>query len=63
MENITIVIAITIILPIVYGLFYNLKEKEEKKIIYGAEFTVKSSKVITLFFCSQIFSLSALLPF
>ena len=50
MENITIVIAITIILPIVYGLFYNLKEKEEKKIIYGAEFTVKSSKVITLFF-------------
>ena len=50
MENITIVIAITIILPIVYGLFYNLKEKEEKKIIYGAEFTVKSSKVITLYF-------------
>lgn len=50
MEDIITGIAILIILPIAYGLFYNLKEKEEKKIIYGAEFTVKSSKAITKFF-------------
>ena len=50
MENIITGIAISIILPIVYGFFYHLKEKEEKKITYGTEFTVKMSKGITIFF-------------
>ena len=50
MENIITGIAISIILPIVYGFFYHLKEKEEKKINYGSEFTVKMSKGITIFF-------------
>lgn len=38
------------ILPMVYGIFYYLKEKEEKKISYGSEFTVKMNKGILLFF-------------
>ena len=50
MEYIIIGIATSIILPIVYGFFYHLKEKEEKKITYGSEFTVKMSKGITIFF-------------
>lgn len=50
MGNIIAGIAISIILPIVFGFFYRLKEKEEKKIVYGSEFTVKMSKGIVLFF-------------
>lgn len=50
MENIIIGIATIIILPLVFGFFYYLKEKEEKKIIYGSEFIVKMSKGIVLFF-------------
>ena len=50
MEHIITGIAISIILPIVYGWFYTIKEKEEKKISYGAEFTVKTSKGLILFF-------------
>jgi hypothetical protein len=49
-EHIITGIAISIILPIVYGLFYTIKEKEEKKISYGSEFTVKTSKGLILFF-------------
>lgn len=50
MESLITGIAVTIILPIVYGLFFYLKEKEEKKITYGSEFTVKMSKCFMVFF-------------
>ena len=50
MEHIITGIAISIILPIVYGWICTIKEKEEKKISYGAEFTVKTSNGFILFF-------------
>ena len=50
MENVLTGIAISIVLPIVYSLFFAFKEKEEKKVSYGSEFIVKTTKGILIFF-------------
>ena len=50
MEEILTSIALLIVLPIVYGLFYRLKDAEEKRITYDSVFTVKMSKGILAFF-------------
>jgi hypothetical protein len=50
MEEILTSIALLIVLPIVYGLFYRLKEAEEKRITYDSVFTVKMNKGILAFF-------------